>query len=219
MNLYGPTEKRNREMGVLIRKFADYRNESDIHTFYDALQEIKEIIGTASIEKESVRAASNKFSYQILNSKKALIEPYLDEIKTVFKNKVFRVVEDSFDLPEIVSSPFYENTNVYLQYDLDVNERPEILLRRIAIEYDRPEALQEGLFKAFHQEFERVKGHFEHYQVYWNYHKSYMTIYPIKSKFPNWENARFQDQILMLKPALDDMIDYIKYLEKKYRIY
>ena len=69
MNLYEYSEKNNREMGILCEKrlsaFSDDRN-----IFKDTLEEIREIINGAELEKNSRETESRRFCFRNYQKRK-----------------------------------------------------------------------------------------------------------------------------------------------------
>lgn len=220
MNLYGPTEKRNREMGVSFRKIENGGEANDASVYYDAFKEIKQIIKISEMEKKSDSVAKNGFQYALLSSKKDLLTEYLDITRKVFLNKNFEIFDEDFRNPEIKCFPYYEKTSVTLDYDLEFeNDKPKVLLRRISISIHKDEAILKNLYEAFNSGLNSVSQTFENYQVYWNYHQGNITIYPIKKQFKTWDDGSFEERLKIMKPALDSVLNYLKKLEKSHRLY
>lgn len=219
MNLYGPTEKRNREMGIKIDKSSNGSSD-DFQLYYDGLKEVMEIIRASEIEKKSHHVSANGFNLEILKSRKEFFQKYLTITNRVFVNKDFEILEELGREPILRCFPYHEKLEVILDYDLEnKEEKTEVLLRRVSVKISKSDEQLMRLKEVFDANWNHVETNFKSYQVYWNYHLSDITLYPIKSNFPNWEKAGFEERLKVLKPALNDLVSYIKRLEKDFKIY
>lgn len=188
--------------------------------FYDGLKEVQEIIRASEMEKKSTRVNANGFHLEILKSQKEFLLEYLVITNKVFVNKDFEILEDPAHEPILRCFPYHEKLEVTLDFDFEnKDERTEVLLRRVSLKFRKSDDLLKRLKEAFDTNWHFVENTFKNYQIYWNYHLSDITLYPIKSRFPNWDNFGFEERLKVLKPALNDLVKYIKRIEQEFNIY
>ncbi|MBR9859784.1 hypothetical protein GYB22_03365 [bacterium] len=212
MNLYGPTEKENREMGVLLSKNGWH---SDDNLYYDALEEASAIIQTAQIEKKSQKQQDLKtFGFNLLKPKKDNYLHLSEIVNEVFENKKFELFENN-NYVWLSCDPYLEKLSVDIEFGSENNELDENI-RRVSLKPKIKEEELEQLYDIFWRK--NAMNCIHGIDVYWSYYKSNITIYANKTVYPNWYREDFRKNIYILKDGMNKVINHLIEIMKYLRI-
>ncbi|MWW23151.1 phospholipase D-like domain-containing protein [Algibacter lectus] len=161
MNLYEYSEKNNREMGMLMHRcdidgdekgFKIYNDDKEV--FDDGIQEIREIINGASLEKSNDKARERSFEIDIIKTEEDLARDLCDRLNKSFLNKKFKPFEINDKVWFAKCDNYFDKVDVIFEY------------KRIAIKFKLD---QEELIKVYnawvnvYDEYE-----FAGFKYYWN---------------------------------------------------
>ena len=165
MNLYEYSQKNNREMGILLNKYEHEEIEfdgfglsnDDESVFTDAINEIREIINGAHLEKISENSKANNFNIEVIKTNEELEIDFCNRINKYYLNKKFKPIKVNENLWYSICENFYdkvdvvfEDNRVAIKFNLNPNE--------LKIVYDK--------WMDTYNEFE-----FDWFKYYWNYYK------------------------------------------------
>jgi hypothetical protein len=209
MNLYDYSQRNNREMGVLFRRFDEgskgwnnYKfGKDDDSIFQDAILEIQSIITASNIEKESNLTLHKGFDMQIAKTNFDIIVEKCNGLNKFSKNKKF-VPYQSGDHWLAKCENFLDRVNV-------VFDKGNITIE-LKFEESRLEDLFKHLSTKYYQNEYRVISCF---RMYWTYLKPSIALYPL-SDHKLWElgeNDEFYSGLInslhevmnLLKPVID----------------
>lgn len=171
MNLYEYSEKNNREMGILLHRESIKEADSQFgfgsadkrDLFIDAVNEIREIINGASLEKVSSKAKETAFTIDIIKTYKELEQDHCDRINQYFLNKKFEPYEYAPNKFKAICKNYFDKIDV-------LNDG-----YRIAIDINIPENEREKLYEKWMKTYEEYE--FKGFKYYWNYYKSDILLY------------------------------------------
>jgi hypothetical protein len=212
MNLYDYSEKYNREMGILVEKDAYSGN-----TYKDALEEVKDIIRSAKLEKKSRKATENGFNPQVLRPEyEKLIVPS-KVLNKYFDNKLFEALENRHK-GEVRCKGYYENMDVLIEPDFskEINQDTgEFFIQRAAIDLK----WDEETLKRVNIEFDHRSAEFRYpgFKVYWDYFSKNVTIYRDKFNQPKWNGLNHEQTLSMFKEGIENVTEHLRRLEKQLR--
>jgi len=213
MNLYDYSEKYNREMGILISNPTYGR----AFAYKDALEEIKAILATASLEKKSKRSLANGFCSSLLQPASDKLIACCKLVNRHFDNKTFEVI-DNGDQGDIKCSHYYENIHVFLEPDFSLpidTENGDFTIKRVAIEFSWEEEKRKAVQQAF---WSPVTEHmFQGYRVFWDYYSKSLLIYSDKWKFPAWKDYNEKQRLLKFKEGIETVGTFVGKLERELR--
>ena len=187
MNLYEYSQKNNREMGILLNKYEHEEIEfdgfglsnDDESVFTDAINEIREIINGAHLEKISENSKANNFNIEVIKTNEELEIDFCNRINKYYLNKKFKPIKVNENLWYSICENFYdkvdvvfEDNRVAIKFNLNPNE--------LKIVYDK--------WMDTYNEFE-----FDWFKYYWNYYKQDLLIYR-NGKF-DWDNINSREMI------------------------
>ncbi|WP_345256522.1 phospholipase D-like domain-containing protein [Flaviaesturariibacter amylovorans] len=212
MNLYDYSEKYNREMGVLV---ANQEFAGD--TYRLALKEVREIVQTARLEKRSAKVSSNGFRPQLLQPEHEKLFASCVLINRLFDNKKFEVIDNTHK-GEIRCKNYYEKIDVVLEPDfsksIDV-VTGEFSLHRVALDFRWDESKLERIHDLFFTPM--MEYQYTNYKIYWDYHKSNLTIYRDKRGQPKWDTATCEQTLRLFKNGIEQVIADIRKVEMRLR--
>ncbi|MGE0567074.1 MAG: phospholipase D-like domain-containing protein [Bacteroidia bacterium] len=213
MNLYEHSEKNNREMGFLVNN--DNYEYREVEAYRDCIKEIRVIINASKLEKKSNKVEQNGFKFQIIEPPENNLKEFVDIINKIFVHKRFVIdTSNNEDYPDIVCMPYHENIIVSLDYDnVEDNEKDVIEIRRVHCRLLHRDAILKSMNALFWSEFPEPR--FDQFNIYWDDFRKALTIYPNKKKYPQWLDLAFNQRVTKFKQGLDDVIDYIKSIEKR----
>lgn len=201
MNLYEYSEKNNREMGILLHRnelndndFANTWNSKDSDKiFNDAIEEIRDIIKSSELEKESRETIEEGFELDIIKTEYERAQEHCKILNKCFHNKTFE--------------PKKENHS-YLSHCSNYFDRIDVTIEnRIIININLDEFNLSKIFNGFNASEYMYEG----YKLYWkSYNKSKIYIYA-DNKHHAWKTVESQsDEFLLFKNVLSNFINDIK---------
>lgn len=201
MNLYEYSEKNNREMGILLHRneldgddFSNTWNSKDSDKiFNDAIEEIRDIIKSSELEKESRETIEEGFELDIIKTEYERAQEHCKILNKCFHNKIFEPKKEN-------QSYFSHCSNYFDKIDVTIENR-------IIININVDEYTLNRIFN----EFKATEYMYEGYKLYWkNYNKSKVYIYA-DNKHRIWKTVDSQnDEFLLFKNALSSFINDIK---------
>ena len=193
MNLYEYSEINNREMGVLFHR-NDLENTfnssaDDVQIFNDAIQEIRDIINGASLEKESRETIELGFEMNIIKTEIELALESCKKLTKAFIHKKFEPIQYGNSYLPICK-------NYFDKIDIIFNRRIEIALN-----------YSENKLQDIHRQFSLKYNEFmiTDFKIYWNHYKAQIYLYP-NSKSNCWNNISEKDEIKLYKNGIDETI-------------
>lgn len=209
MNLYEYSQRNNREMGVLFRRtdetsgnWDDYTNRKDDESiFQDAIIEIKSIINSSEIVRESRETKTIGFEMDILKTSHDLIKEKCDRYNKFSKNKTF--------IPYQSGQQWHSKYESFLDHVDLVFEG-----NRAVINLNFEEKRIEKIFKVLStKKLQDEHQKIDCFRMFWNYHKSPIYLYELKGH-KTWsieEKEKFYSNVLVginevfkiIKPAID----------------
>lgn len=194
MNLYEYSEKNNREMGVLFDK-SQLMYSGEDKLFANALEEIREIINGAQLEKKSRETVEEGFIIDIIKNEKEKTEEACNELNKFFGHKKFEAEKKLNNQWYCVCKNYFDKIN------LTVTHRAELELKM-------NEEKIKDVFRAFRSDYNEymIQG----YKIYWNSIDQEIMIY-IDKRFAKPENLRTQEEnYMLLKKGADETITYLR---------
>ena len=194
MNLYEYSEKNNREMGVLFEKSKlMYSGEDSL--FENALEEIREIINGAQLEKKSRETAEEGFIIEIIKNEKEKTEEACNELNKFFGHKKFEAEKKLNNQWYCVCKNYFDKIN------LTITHRAELELKM-------DEDKIKDVYRAFRSNYNEylIQG----YKIYWNGIDQEIMIY-VDKRYTKPENQRTQEEnYMLLKKGADETITYLR---------
>lgn len=211
MNLYDYSEKYNREMGILLDLDNDFLSDEE---FDDGIDEIRDIISSAKLEKKSLNASQNGFSLKILRPVSEYLRLSCKIVNKFFDNKKFDLTEDD----DICCKNYFDNIDVLIEPDFseEIDDKTgDFKVHRASLKLK----WKEELVKKIHQEFSQSDAYssFVHFKIYWNTPHNMLTIYRDWKKQPKWSELNNDQTLRKYKQGIDQVIDYLKKVERKFR--
>jgi phosphatidylserine/phosphatidylglycerophosphate/cardiolipin synthase-like enzyme len=201
MNLYEYSEKNNREMGVLLHKeeltengkYINYDTDKD-DVFKDAVNEIREVIKSSELERQSRDTIENGFELEIIKTDVEKKLEYCKLLNKHFNNKIFE--------PHKIGDEYYAYCKNYFDnIDVSIDYRVTIYMN-----------FEDYHLKSIFSEFSKIYDEFmcDGFKIYWNSHKSYVYLYS-DSRNKSWKNAKTpKEQFDLYKSAISLFINYVK---------
>lgn len=180
MNLYEYSEKNNREMGILFHRGEIEGEEhvssfgDSVHIFYDAIDEIREIINGSTLEKINELNHQESFELEVIKTNEELEQKISTRLNKFFLNKKFKPCDFGGNVWYSKCENYFDKVDVVFQNN------------RIAIKFNLPENDIENLYKKWMQSYEEYE--YKWFKYYWNYHTSYLYLYK-DSRF-NWDGLK-----------------------------
>ncbi len=191
MNLYEYSELNNREMGILIDKsIYEYSSDSPIDA---AIEEIKKIINSSTLEKESWETKELGFEIDIIKDRRGRAEDYCRKLSKVFIHKRFEVLEHQNGNYGHICKNYSDNIDIIYEHriEIDIIDSNEII-RNIYYSIPRGEYSYEG------------------FKFYWNSLKSGIYLYA-DSNHEMWSNiSEEEDKMRLMRSGVDIVIEEIK---------
>jgi hypothetical protein len=179
MNLYEYSELNNREMGILLhQENLKIKDETivydDKQIFDDAILEIREIINSSQLERESSDTRQNGFELDIIKTYEEFETERCVEINKAFINKKFKPIKTG-------NTWNSKCENYFEKIDVTFTDR-NIL---IAINLKKQEL--ETLYKKWKETYNEFE--YPGFKYYWNKPDTELSIYrDFNSKAIDWEN-------------------------------
>jgi hypothetical protein len=201
LNLYEYSEKNNREMGVLMHNVNlenpndPWGNDSDEEIFKDALFEIKSIINSSELEKQSRETSEEGFEMEILKTDKEKTVDYCKILNKVFINKQFEPhsINDNY---EAWCFNYYDKIDISLD-------------SRITLYFNFDENHLELLYQKFQLHYNEFM--FEGFKFYWNYHGKNKAYLYTDTRHHMWKRNKNNIQILIKKKeGINQFIQLLK---------
>ena len=192
INLYEYSELNNREMGILIEK-TNYSHMGE-NSIDDAIKEIRSIINSSTLEKESRETIEEGFELDIIKDRRGRAEDFCRKISKEFGHKYFEVKEYSNGSFTHVCKNYYDHIDVVYEH------RAEIILN-----YPLEKV------KTIHYKIPRHEYSYEGFKFYWNHYKGDLYLYG-DSKHPMWEGISTEDEIRLMRNGIDMVIAEIRTL-------
>jgi hypothetical protein len=190
INLYEHSELKNREMGILIEKmFCTHTGENIVD---DAITEIRSIINSSTLEKESRETVEEGFEIDIIKDRRGRAEDFCRKLSKEFGHKHFEVLEYPGGAFSHICKNYYDHIDVVYEH------RAEIILN-FPIEK----------IKAMHYKFPRGEYDHDGFKFYWNHYKGNLYLYS-NSKHPMWNDISDKEEIVLMKNGIDMIIGKIK---------
>lgn len=194
MNLYEYSEKNNREMGVLFEKSKLLYSEEGT-LFANALEEIKEIINGAQLEKKSRETDEQGFIIEIIKNEKEKTEETCQELNKLFGHKKFEAEKKLDNRWYCVCKNYFDKINLTLTY------RAELELK---MDKEKVEKIYQRFESNYHEYM--IQG----YKVYWNDLDREMMIY-IDKRYARPENLRTpEENFNLLRKGADETISHLR---------
>jgi len=194
MNLYEYSEKNNREMGALFEKSKlMYSGEDSL--FENALEEIREIINGAKLEKKSRETVEEGFIIDIIKNEKEKTEEACNELNKFFGHKKFEAEKKLNGKWYCVCKNYFDKIN------LTITQRAELELKM-------DEEKIKDVYRAFRSNYNEyiIQG----YKIYWNGIDQEIMVY-IDKRYAKPENLRTPDEnYMLLKNGADETITYLR---------
>lgn len=168
MNLYDYSVRNNREMGVLLHRddielTPEIEYGDDDNIFEDAIKEIKLIINSAEMERESRETLQEGFDMEIIKTNKELTQEYCNNLNKYFGHKRFEVIQERGDYLAKCFN-FFDRIDVTIDY-------------RVQIDFNQ----DNRVLDKWHSQFDKLYSEFmyEGFKFYWNSHsKQVAHLYP-----------------------------------------
>jgi phosphatidylserine/phosphatidylglycerophosphate/cardiolipin synthase-like enzyme len=196
MNLYEYSEKNNREMGILFEKKNNGFSDGE-RIFKDALEEIKEIINGAYLEKTSKETDTEGFIMEIIKNEKEKKEELCKEINKAFGHKKFEVEKKSDNNWYCVCHNYFDRIN------LTVSNRAELELK---MDKERTEKI----FNAFSMHYNEFM--IQAFKIYWKRCDQPIMVYIDKGKIKEEFLLTKQEEFSLLKEGADKTIAFLRQL-------
>lgn len=201
MNMYEYSEINNREMGILLHKEEIENSKNtwnnsidDIQIFNDAIQEIREIINGAELEKPSRETIDEGFEMNIIKTEKELISEECVLLSKLFGHKKIEPIELSRGYFPICKNYFDK---------IDV-----IFDRRIEVVLNHSDNKLQDIYNKFTKQYNEFM--IENFKTYWKHHKAPIYLYQ-NSRSKVWnDNNTNSDIILLHKNGIDSLIAKLK---------
>lgn len=194
MNLYEYSLKNNREMGVLFDKSESiYSGEDKI--FANALEEVREIINGAQLEKKSRETVEEGFIIEIIKNEKEKTEEACNELNKFFGHKKFEAEKKLNNKWYCVCKNYFDKIN------LTVTHRAEL-------ELNMGEEKIKDVYRAFRSNYNEyiIQG----YKIYWKGIDQEIMVY-IDKRYTKPENLRTpEENYMLLKKGADETITYLR---------
>lgn len=201
MNLYEYSEKNNREMGVLLRRFSDnsdgkYYSSDDDEVFSDAVNELRNIIKGAEMEKPSRETVELGFEMDIIKTDAEKTMELCRKYNKYFINKFFE--------PSDVDGPYNALCRNY--YDkIDVN----IAFRRISILFNLPDyhlsSVRREFISRYYDEFM-----YSGFKFYWNDNTPGAAYLYFDPKRKDWSSIDDATRYAAVKDTLSKFMTDLK---------
>lgn len=201
MNLYEYSEKNNREMGILLHKeqliqdekIISYDNDSD-SIFKDAINEIREVIKSSELEKQSRDTLENGFELEIIKTDVQKTVEYCKHLNKYFNNKIFEPTKIN-NVYVALCKNYFDNIDVAVDY-------------RVTIYMNFSENHLKNIFDTFSKKMDEYM--YEGYKFYWKYHNGKINIYT-DSRSNLWKNVTSEkEKYDLLKNVISMFISDIK---------
>lgn len=202
MNLYEYSEKNNREMGILLNRDYGYGKDAftgdaediDDDVFESAVKEIRAIINSSSIEKESWETKEVGFEMDIIKTAREKQQDYCLRINKAFGHKKFEVTEYKGE-PICKCSNYYDKIDLYISHRgmFELNISDDIIERAFK------------KHKAIYNEHQ-----FDGFKFYWNYAKDKIYLYRNLNS-PIWTESE-GDNLVLFRKGADELIVYLRKL-------
>lgn len=207
MNLYEYSELNNREMGILLHRedinIEDEKIDNDAkQIFDDAILEIREIINSSQLERESIDTRQNGFEMDIIKTDEEFETEKCGEINKVFINKKFKPIktgnvwnskcENYFEKIDVT----FTDRNILIAFNLKKQELETLYIK----------------WKETYNEFE-----YPGFKYYWNKPDTELSIYKdFKSKVIDWENIiNYKDYFVLHKEVINYIINKFRKISIK----
>lgn len=180
MNLYEYSEKNNREMGVLFHRdeiededgFSTFGDSN--HIFYNAIDEIREIINGSMVEKINTVKHKESFDIELIKTNEELEQERCTRLNKYFLNKKFK--------------PCFYGNHVWHSKCENYFDKVDVIFEenRVALKFN----LSENDLEVLYNKWMRGYGEYEYrwFKYYWNYQKSFLYLYR-DSRF-DWDGLK-----------------------------
>lgn len=204
MNLFEYSQRNNREMAVLFRRFDDKsinwnerKSKDDESIFQDAITEIKSIISGSEFEKESRETRTIGFEMDIIKTNYDLVAEKCAIYNKFSKNKKFVPFQSGQDW-------YCKCENFLDQVDLVFEGNRAVI--NLNFEENRLEKLFNGLStKKLKDDHQKI----DCFRMYWTYHKSSIYLYEVKGH-KTWSINEQEEFYPLLFMGLNEVFKTIK---------
>lgn len=198
MNLYEYSEKNNREMGILLHKYpieegSRWGSSDDEQIFKDAIDEIREVIRGAEMEKPARDTIENGFELDII---KTDFEKTLEICKHY--NKFF--INKFFEPMDLQGTFYVYCKNYYDRIDVSIDHR-------ITIYFNFPDYVLDSI----QSNFSNIASEYMYpaFKFYWNRGASKAHIYK-DSRHHIWKKGSEEEKFDAKKQVLSNFFNDIK---------
>lgn len=200
MNLYEYSEKNNREMGILLNRDYGYGKDTftgdaediDDDVFESAVKEIRAIINSSHIEKESWETKEIGFEMEIIKTVHEKQQDFCKRLNKAFGHKKFEVTDYK-------GEPISKCSNYFDKIDLYISHRG-------MFELNMPDDVLERAYRKHTSVYDEY--YFKGFKYYWNYPKDKVYLYrDLTSKI--WTDNN-DENLLQFRKGVDDLILYLR---------
>ncbi len=220
MNLYDVSMKNNREMGVLLDYFYknleseqnknefDFSNIDDSIALEAAIEEIKIILNSSTIEKSSAKVIQHKFNFNILKNREEIGLELIENINKETANKKFKLIKNEKDVKNVICANYYENIDVELEIVIYFNENnlKSAYVKRVFMHLKHPEIQKKKIY--YNIKIEEYS--YKYYKTYWNWHESPIIIYRDSKYNEVWERGTDIEHVIGLLKCADKILFDLK---------
>ena len=218
MNLYETSMKNNREMGVLLDYFNEelepkkaFNASDDSEPIEDAIEELRTILNSSTIEKQSDKVKLNGFKFNLLKNNDDIVIDLIADLNKLLGNKKFTQKRDENGKRIIYCPNYFENVDIELDIRKYFNELnvKTAFIHTLNIRLLHPEEQIKRLHESFGKQIEEYRYKF--YKTYWNWHGGPIKIYRDRKKFKQvWEKGNDLEHIKGLLKGADKVLNDLK---------